>query len=254
MSDNSYFTIEAEAVPEWKMELADASAVVINAGEELSSAAGYTFTGVRFLKYFGDFAEQYGIRDMMSGLRHPFATREEKWAYWSRFIYVNRYMDPPNPVYQELYEIVKDKDYFVKTNDKHHGFQKAGFMRMKLFYTDGDYGLWQCSEPCHERTYDNYYEVRQMLVEQGFRIGEDGSLEVPGGDITSGKIRMTIPEDMVPHCPICDKQMTMNIRKNDTFVEDEGWRQAAKRYEDFLQRTKEKKTVFLEIGTNPDKQ
>ena len=210
-----------------KKELETADAVVIGAGAGLSTAAGFTYSGERLQKYFGDFVEKYGFRDMYSGGFYPFSTPEELWAYWSRYIYINRYMDVDNGTYKRLYELMKDKDHFVITTNVDHQFQKAGFDKKRLFYTQGDYGLWQCSEPCHQKTYDNEETVRAMFEQQ-----KD----------------MRVPTELVPRCPICGKPMSMNLRADDTFVEDEGWHLAAERYEDFLQDHDGQHILFLELG------
>ena len=180
--------------------LEQADAVVIGAGAGLSASAGFTYSGERFEKYFGDFIARYGFSDMYSGGFHSFATLEEHWAYWSRYIYINRYMDAPKPVYDALLQLVRDKDYFVLTTNVDHCFQKAGFEKRRLFYTQGDYGLWQCSLPCHNKTYDNEQAVRQMVRDQR---------------------DMRIPSELIPHCPVCGAPMAMNLRTDRTFVEDE---------------------------------
>ena len=210
-----------------KQELHAADAVVIGAGSGLSISAGFTYTGERFQKYFGDFIEKYGFHDMYSGGFYPFETLEEHWAYWSRYIYINRYMDAPKPVYQNLLEQVRDKDYFVLTTNVDHCFQKAGFDKGRLFYTQGDYGLWQCSKPCHKKTYDNETAVRRMFAEQ-----KD----------------MKIPGELVPRCPVCGAPMSMNLRADSTFVEDEGWHAAACRYDDFIRRHVGSHILYLELG------
>ena len=228
-----------------KKVLNDADAVIIGAGAGLSTSAGFIYTGERFDKYFFDFADRYHFSDMYSGgfyaMQRP---AEELWAYWSRYIYVNRYMDPPKPVYEDLFRLVKDKDYFVLTTNVDHCFQKAGFDKHRLFYTQGDYGLWQCSKPCHDKTYDNEETVRKMVLAQGFNIAEDGTLTVPEG-IT---LKMAVPSVLVPHCPVCGEPMSMNLRADDTFVEDEGWHTASQRYSYFLRRHKNMKVLFLETG------
>lgn len=210
-----------------KEELDTADAVVIGAGSGLSTSAGFTYTGERFQRYFGDFIAKYDFRDMYSGGFYPFASLEEHWAYWSRYIYVNRYLDAPKPVYQELLRLVQDKNYFVLTTNVDHCFQKAGFEKRRLFYTQGDYGLWQCSKPCHQKTYDNETVVRKMLVEQK---------------------NMKIPSGLIPYCPACGAPMSMNLRADDTFVEDEGWHAAAQRYAEFLRRHEGQHILFLELG------
>ena len=210
-----------------KEALEQADAVVIGAGAGLSASAGFTYSGERFEKYFGDFIARYGFGDMYSGGFHPFATLEEHWAYWSRYICINRYMDAPKPVYNSLLQLVRDKDYFVLTTNVDHCFQKAGFEKRRLFYTQGDYGLWQCSRPCHDKTYDNEQVVRQMVRDQR---------------------GMRIPSELIPHCPVCGAPMAMNLRTDMTFVEDEGWHEAARRYEDFLKRHQGLRVLFLELG------
>lgn len=204
-----------------------ADAVVIGAGAGLSTAAGFTYDGERFERYFGDFKAKYGFQDMYSGGFYPFDSPEEHWAYWSRYITVNRYTDPPKSVYRDLLELVGDKDYFVLTTNVDHCFQKAGFDKERLFYTQGDYGLFQCSGPCCQETWDNGEQVRRMVREQ-----EEGK----------------IPAGLVPRCPRCGRPLTMNLRSDDRFVEDGGWHRAAARYGEFLRRHEGLKVLFLELG------
>lgn len=218
----------SEPMERLQTALQDCDSVVIGAGAGLSTSAGFVYTGERFEKYFSDFAAKYGIQDMYSGGFYPFATPEEFWAYWSRYIFINRYQDAPKPVYDDLLKLVADKDYFVITTNVDHCFQKAGFDKKRLFYTQGDYGLFQCSEPCCQRTYDNEEIVRRMVEQQH---------------------DMRVPSELVPRCPVCGKPMTMNLRCDDTFVEDEGWHTAAERYSAFLRRHESSKTLFLELGT-----
>ena len=210
-----------------KKEIQTADAIIIGAGAGLSTAAGFTYSGERMQEYFGDFVEKYGFQDMYSGGFYPFETPEELWAYWSRYIYINRYMDVDNGTYKRLFELVKDKDYFVLTTNVDHQFQKAGFDKHRLFYTQGDYGLWQCSEPCHQKTYDNEETVRAMFERQ-----KD----------------MRVPSELVPKCPVCGKPMSMNLRADDSFVEDEGWHRAAERYDEFMRRHDGLHILFLELG------
>lgn len=223
---------------------ANADAIVIGAGAGLSTSAGFTYSGERFDKYFSDFKERYKFTDMYSGGFYPYETLEEHWAFWSRYICINRYMDAPKPVYDNLYGLVKDKDYFVITTNVDHCFQKAGFDKHRLYYTQGDYGLFQCSEPCHKKTYDNEDIIRKMVMAQGYEFKEDGSLYLPEGR----NLKLTVPSELVPYCPECGKPMSMNLRSDNTFVEDEGWNVAAKRYEQFLERHKNLNIVFIELG------
>ena len=222
-----------------------ADAVVIGAGSGLSASAGFDYSGARFERYFSDFAREYGIRDMYSGGFYPFPTREEFWAYWSRYIFINRYQDPPKPVYDDLLSLVRDKDYFVITTNVDHCFQKAGFDKGRLFYTQGDYGLFQCSAPCRQETFDNEGTVRKMLAAQGFTVGPDAALRPPEG----GAPKRTIPAALVPRCPHCGRAMVMNLRCDDAFAEDEGWHRAAARYSEFLRRHEGLNVLFLDLGT-----
>jgi hypothetical protein len=231
--------------------LDEADTVIIGAGSGLSTAAGYTYSGERFNTYFSDFAEKYKIQDIYSGGFYPFPDMETYWAWWSRHIWVNRYVPIPNDTYDRLYDLVKDKDYFVLTTNVDHCFQRSGFDKKRLFYTQGDYGLLQSSNPhgaSAHKTYDNEEICRKMLLAQGFEIGEDNSLIIPEG----ADIRMRIPTELVPYCPDDGELMTTNLRADDTFVEDEGWHQAAERYTEFLRRHEGTKTVFLEtaVGFN----
>ena len=225
-----------------KAALQNCNAVVIGAGAGLSTAAGFTYTGERFERYFSDFARKYGIRDMYSGGFYPFPTREEFWAYWSRYIYINRYMNAPKPVYEKLLSLVKGKDYFVLTTNVDHCFQKAGFDKQRLFYTQGDYGLFQCSEPCCAETFDNEEIIKSMVAAQGYTIEPDGTLAPPETP------KMIVPTELVPHCPHCGRPMGMNLRADDTFVEDNGWHRAAERYENFLRTRAGQHILFLELG------
>ena len=218
--------------------------VIVGAGAGLSAAAGFTYSGERFHTYFGDFASKYHFKDMYAGGFYPYESLNEHWAFWSRNIYVNRYMNAPKPVYENLLAMVKDKDYFVITTNVDHCFQKAGFDKKRLYYTQGDYGLFQCSEPCHDETYDNAEIIYEMVKAQGFQIGADGILYLPEGT-TAG---MSVPDELIPRCPKCGKPMSMNLRADDTFVQDEGWYKAAERYETFLRRHQNTNVLFLELG------
>lgn len=209
-----------------KKAIEEANAVVIGAGAGISTSAGFTYSGERFERHFSDFGRKYGFQDMYSGGFYSYETQEEMWAYWSKFIYVNRYMDAPKPVYDRLLFLVKDKEYFVITTNVDHCFQKAGFDKKRLFYTQGDYGLFQCSEPCCNETYENEDMIRAMVEQQ-----KD----------------MKIPTELIPKCPHCGKPLTMNLRSDDKFVEDKGWHQAAEKYKNFL-RTRKGKILFLELG------
>lgn len=217
----------ARQIEQLSKALNQADAVLIGAGAGLSTAAGFTYSGERFERYFADFAQKYGIRDMYSGGFYPFDTPEETWAWWSRHIFVNRYDVSAGKPYLDLLRLVQDKDYFVLTTNVDHQFQLAGFDKKRLFYTQGDYGLWQCSKACHNKTYDNEQTVRRMVRKQR---------------------DMRIPTELVPSCPVCGAPMTMNLRCDDLFVQDEGWYAAQSRYDDFVRRHKNLNILYLELG------
>ncbi|WP_417306462.1 SIR2 family NAD-dependent protein deacylase [Dysosmobacter sp.] len=222
-STNSY----SQKIERLKAEIQDADAILTGAGSGLSTSAGLTYGGERFLKYFSAFHEKYGITDMYSGGFYPFPSLEEYWAWWSRHIYYNRYDVTHGKPYADLLELVRSRNYFALTTNVDHQFQLAGFDKTRLFYTQGDYGLWQCSEPCHQATYDNEAVVRRMIAEQA---------------------DMRVPSELIPHCPKCGKPMTMNLRCDDTFAQDAGWYAAAHQYEDFLHRYGTDRILFLELG------
>ena len=201
--------------------------MVIGAGAGLSASAGFVYSGERFTQNFADFAAKYGFQDMYSGGFYPYPSQEEFWAYWSRYIYINRYQDAPKPVYANLLQLVQDKDYFVLTTNVDHCFQKAGFDKKRLFYTQGDYGLFQCSEPCCQETWDNEDAVRAMYAQQR---------------------DMRVPTALLPVCPHCGKPLSMNLRADDAFVEDAGWHAAAERYAQFLRTRAGQRILFLELG------
>lgn len=216
-----------QQIDKLKNSIRTADSVLIGAGAGLSTSAGLTYSGERFMKYFSDFHQKYGISDMYSGGFYPYETLEEYWAWWSRHIYYNRYHTAVKKVYSDLLKLVEKKNYFVLTTNVDHQFQFAGFDKQRLFYTQGDYGLWQCSKPCHQKTYSNEETVNKMIVQQK---------------------NMRVPNELIPFCPKCGKPMTMNLRCDDTFVQDEGWNASSRRYQDFINCYKNSHILFLELG------
>lgn len=214
-------------IEQLQKELTDADTILIGAGAGLSASAGFTYSGSRFENNFQDFIKKYGFQDMYSAGFYPYKTLEEYWAYWSRYIYINRYQNIPKNTYNNLLKLVQNKDYFVLTTNVDHCFQKAGFDKHRLFYTQGDYGLWQCSKSCHNQTYDNEAMIRKMAAEQK---------------------NMLVPSELVPHCPVCGAPMSMNLRADNTFVEDSGWHKAKDRYQDFIYQHKGQPFLYLELG------
>ncbi|MBQ3265613.1 MAG: hypothetical protein IJH07_07535 [Ruminococcus sp.] len=233
-----------ESVIKLKEAVAHAEAIVIGAGAGLSTAAGLTYSGERFEKYFYDFARRFKIRDMYSGGFYPFPDKETFWAWWARHIYYNRYIDAPKSVYSNLLKLVEGKDYFVITTNVDHQFQKAGFDKKRLFYTQGDYGLFQSVNRKIKKTYDNENWVMKAMDAQGFVKDENGVYQPP----ENGELRMRIPTEMIPKCPDDNSDMTLNLRSDDSFVEDEGWHRASAAYADFLRRHEDLRVLYFEIG------
>lgn len=227
-----------------KQALENAASVVIGAGAGLSTAAGLTYSGERFERYFFDFKQAYGITDMYSGGFYPFPEEEIRWAWWARHIYYNRYIDPPKPVYRHLLSLVRDKNYFVITTNVDHQFQRAGFDKERLFYTQGDYGLFQDADGRIPQTWDNRLWVEQAMAAQGFVPDEAGTLQPP----ENRQLSMRLPSELIPKCPVSGGPMKMNLRSDDTFVEDAGWHAAAANYAVFLKANTNQRVLYLEIG------
>ncbi|QQO11385.1 Sir2 silent information regulator family NAD-dependent deacetylase [Breznakiella homolactica] len=209
------------------VQIKAAEAILVGAGAGLSTSAGFTYDGSRFTDHFGDMIDKYGFTDMYTAGFYPFKTPEEFWAYWSRMILVNRYETPVGKPYQDLLRLLEGREFFVLTTNVDHQFRKAGFPKARLFYTQGDYGLFQCSVPCHDTTYDNEEAVRRMAGEQR---------------------DMKIPSALIPQCPVCGKPMATNLRSDDTFVQDEGWQAASGRYAAFQEKHLRGRVLYLELG------
>lgn len=208
----------------------DADAIIIGAGAGASTAAGIEYGGKRFTDNFAEFIKKYGghyMTDMYSAGFYPFPTEEAKWGYWSKHALINCIDIPALPFYKELYEIVKDKDYFVLTTNVDHQFYKAGFADERIFATQGDYSEIQCERACHQKVYNAEELFKKM---------------------DASRKDCLIPTELVPHCPVCGGKMTMHLRCDNYFVEDEKWHESADRYADFLEQNKDKKVVLLELG------
>ncbi len=233
-----------EQVRRLKDTFSSCPVILIGAGAGLSTSAGLTYSGERFQRYFSDFAEQFGIRDMYTGGFYPFPDEETRWAWWARHIYFNRYIKAPKPVYNRLLKLMRDKDYFVLTTNVDHQFQLAGFDKRRLFYTQGDYGLFQSVNPKNRKTYDNEAWVMRAMAAQGFVMDERGVYDLP----QSGKLKMRIPADLIPICPDDGSSVTTNLRADDSFVEDAGWHAAAERYTRFVEAHEKGPILYLELG------
>lgn len=246
MANFSTYPTLADQIDKLEEYLDACESIIIGAGAGLSSAVGFDYSGARFDRYFGDLAQKYDISDMYSGGFYPYPTLEAYWAFWSRQIWLNRYTPLPGGTYANLLDLVKDKDYFVITTNVDHCFQRAGFDKKRLFYTQGDFGLFQCSLPCREETWDNRKAVKAMLEVQGFVVEAGGTLTIPDG----AELATSIPSELVPRCPHCDRPLTPNLRIDGTFVEDAGWHEASTRYHDFLRTHTEdgQPVLFLELG------
>lgn len=221
--------MSSDKIERLKAALKEADSVLVGAGSGLSTSAGYTYSGERFEHHFPDFISKYGFRDEYSASFFDFPNQEEFWAFWSRMIYYERYAPIPKPqVFADLLSLVKDKDYFVITTNADHIFQRTGFDKQRLFYTQGDFGLWQCKRPCHQKTYDNEETVMKMFHEQR---------------------DMKVPSELVPRCPKCGGIMYPNLRGGSWFVQDEGWYVAAERYDAYVKAHKDSRIVYLDLGT-----
>lgn len=245
-----------------KLLFEQAETVIVGAGAGLSTSAGYTYSGERYEKYFGDFKTKYGISNMYEGSFYHYKTKEEMWAFFSRDFYINRYVMPEIPVYEKIFELIDGrdktnpekapkKDYFIITTNVDHCFQRFGFEKKRLFYTQGDYGLLQCSVPCLQKTYDSEESLKKMLIDQGFTIDKDGNLLPPlkpNGKTDFEKLKMSVSSSLLPSCPNCGKPLRENLRDDEKFVEDDGWNAASKNYEQFLKTHNNTKTLFLELA------
>lgn len=216
-----------QKIEQLKFLLQQAQTVLIGAGSGLSTAAGHTYTGARFYDNFADFHAKYGIPDLYSGGFYPFETVQEKWAWWSCAVMLNRYAEPDSTVHRDLCQLLQGKDFFVLTTNVDHLFQQNGFKTAQMFYTQGDYGSFQCSRACHDEVYDNQQQIERMVHAQ-----QD----------------MKIPMALVPICPKCGAEMDMHLRKDDTFVQNAQWYAACERYDQFVQSCADKAVVYLELG------
>lgn len=227
-----------------KKEMEMVNVIIVGAGAGLSTSAGFTYSGERFRRYFFDFIDKFGIQDMYSGGFYPFPEEEIKWAWWARHIYYNRYINPPKPVYKDLFKILSNKDYFIITTNVDHQFQREGFDKSRLFYTQGDYGLFQSTNPNNKNTYDNEEWVIRAMEAQGFERDSKGVFCVP----KNREITMKIPSELIPICMDDGHKMKMNLREDLSFLEDDGWHKAAARYQEFLSKNNKNKVLYLELG------
>ncbi|MEE8720076.1 MAG: Sir2 silent information regulator family NAD-dependent deacetylase [Coriobacteriales bacterium] len=233
----------SDELERFRREVDEADAIVVGAGAGLSTAAGMSYSGPRFERWFSAWQERYGFADMYAGGFHPFRTLGETWGFWSRNIMANRYEPGATPLYRRLVEMLAGHDHFVLTTNVDHQFQLAGEPRETLFYTQGDYGLFQCSTPCHARTYDNEAQVREMARAVDEKVARQRAAGVP-----ERLMDLSVPDDLVPRCPVCGEPMAMNLRCDDTFVEDAGWHAAARRYEAYLDAHEKGRILYLELG------
>lgn len=202
-------------------------AVLIGAGSGLSAAAGLTYSGARFKRLFGDFIARYGLTDMYTAGFYPFPIATERWAYWSRHVLANRYDQPDLTVYQQLLNLMSEREYFVITTNVDHAFETTGFRPDRIFATQGDYGRFQCSVPCRQETWANEGAVRAMVAAQA---------------------NCRIPTSLIPVCPWCGQEAMMHLRIDGRFVQDDEWYAAAHRYEEFVGRYGNGRILLLELG------
>lgn len=210
-----------------KQAIKQADYIIIGAGAGLSTAAGLLYSGEKFKKDFKEFIEKYHFEDLYSASFYNFKTQEEKWAFFAKMIKLNRYNETPLKLYQELYEIVKNKEYFILSTNVDGQFYNSGFDRKKVFEIQGDYSYLQCENACHNKLYNN-----KELVEKWIHNTKN----------------CKIPSNLVMKCPVCGGNMDMNLRKDENFVQDEHWYEMSQRYDEFLNKIQNKNVVLLEIG------
>lgn len=201
--------------------------ILIGAGSGLSTSAGIEYSGERFENNFKEFIEKYHFTDMYSAGFYDFDTEEEKWAYWSKHMYLNNIGMDATDLYKNIFELVKNKNYFVITTNVDEQFYKSGFDKDKIFATQGSYRYIQCKNACHNKIYDATNIVKKMIE-----------------NITDCKI----PTKLVPKCPVCGGEMEVNLRKDAYFVQDDNWYKQDKKYGEFLDKTKNKRLLLLEFG------
>lgn len=216
-----------EKIEKLKQEIKNSNYILIGAGAGLSTSAGFLYDGKRFEDNFKDYIKKYGFTDMYSAGFYNFPTLEEYWAYFSLYVYINRFDIEENETYLNLYKIVKDKNYFVITTNVDGRFIDSKFDKDKIFAVQGDFALFQCSKPCRQETFYNEKYIREMI---------------------KYKKEMKIPTELIPKCPYCGRNMSMNLRADDTFVQDKNWDEQKSRYEKFLKMSDNSKILFLELG------
>ena len=221
--------------------ISSSKAILIGAGAGLSTSSGFDSSGEIFHKYFFDFEKKYKITDKYSGSFYPFPKKSEFWAFMSRNIYLMRFSGSPKKTYNILYEIFKDKNYFILTTNVDHLFQKAGFDKNRMYYMQGDMGLLQCKKPCHLKNYENYDLIKDMLIDQGFSFDSNGEL------VVGNNIKSEINEKLIPKCPVCGGEMDFNLRIGNNFVEDNGWHKHKKLYADFVTKYKNDDILYIEL-------
>lgn len=210
-----------------KEEIENSEYILIGAGAGLSTSAGFLYDGKRFEDNFKDYIKKYGFTDMYSAGFYNFPTLEEYWAYFSLYVYINRYDIEENETYLNLYNIVKNKNYFVITTNVDGRFADSKFDKDKIFAVQGDFSLFQCSKPCRQETFYNEKYIREMI---------------------KYKKEMKIPTELIPKCPYCGRNMSMNLRADSTFVQDKNWDKQKLKYEKFLKNSNNSKILFLELG------
>ncbi len=216
-----------ERLEKGKSAINQADFILLGGGAGLSAAAGIKYSGPRFTENFGPFIKKYGLTDMYSAGFYPFKTEEERWAYWSKHISINRYEPDATPLYKDLFKLVRDRDYFVITTNVESQFMKAGFSPDKLFEVQGNYGELQCTKGCHQKSYPNESIIKEMV---------------------NKTVDCKIQSDLVPKCPVCGGKMDPHLRINQYFVQDENWYEMNQAYNEFLQKTKGKKIIYMELG------
>lgn len=211
------------------IELVDeAEAIVIGIGAGMSAAAGFTYVGKRFTDAFPDFISKYRFFDMLQASLFEYEDLQEYWAFQSRFSLLNFFDQPVGQAYLNLRKIIKGKNYHIITTNADNAFYAAEYDMDKVFRIQGEYGLWQCVNHCHQQTYQNEALIREMVEKQS---------------------HMKVPKELVPYCPKCGAPLEVNKRTIEKgMVEDSHFHEQKHRYEQFINDNNGKKVLYLEIG------
>lgn len=208
-----------------KIEQSDA--ICIGAAAGMSTASGQRHhyeSDSNFKKYFSEFEKKYGFQGTFNGFYYPYKTAEERGAFMITALKL-QFDLPVGETYENLYELVKNKNYFVVTTNQDMQFHHL-FPDEKVGTIQGDNAYFQCRRPCH----DGLYSSRE-IVERLYEKIKD----------------CKIPSELIPRCPKCGGELEPWVRGY-TFLEGKKYKEQYKKWEDFLHNNLHKKILFLELG------